>query len=420
MYTHSTIIAALRGLIGFEQPYNADIAIDADLSTSRSGLYANLLHPLLAYENILACAEQFGKTNVRTWSSTATYQAGDVVKSGATLYRALQDNTNHATSETDYWTVTTLLSAYLRRIYDQSANRLVNTLFTEKKLHEVAKTILGSLSLYEGVGNISGRITKNNRLVGFRIKLKHKDTAALLHHIGLQLDTAQNPVNIYLYHSGSYESLQTFTLNHTKSISQQWHPVTATLNDATGYYYLVYKESELTGSAVKKDVSFFGKQSCGSCSEAIANAQLYNRWSKLVTIQPFYVNNYSGSNLWDEDQEIYIPDSNWGLNLQLSVKCDVTGTLTEYSDVFTNALAQQLVVSFLNEMAFSLRLNGQKEMLAGLAATALDNQENGQHGEAKKLTEAIKALSFDFSSLSEVCLPCDRKPAVRIGNVWGR
>ncbi|HRE52235.1 MAG TPA: hypothetical protein PK339_12485 [Flavitalea sp.] len=419
MYTNKTVIACLRGLIGFEQPYNADISIDPDMEASASGLFVTGLHPLLTYPNILSIAEHFERTTVRVWSGAANYKVGDVVKN-VTLFRAIQPGTNHPTTDDEYWQPTTLLSAYLRRVYDQSANKLINSLFVEKKLHEVAKTLLASVSLFEGVGNISGRITKNDRLVGLRISLQHADIVAALTHIGLQLDTPQDPVKVYLYHSSSFEPIYTFDLHHTKSVTFQWHGVEQALTETSGHYYLVYKESELTGSAVKKDINFHGKTSCGTCSEAVINSRLYNQWGKFVAIQPFYVNGYEGTDLWDEDQEIYVDNTNWGINLKMSMQCDVSNIICDNRNVITGALAQQLTVDLLSEMAFSLRDNQSKEKIAQLAATALDNSENHDYGEAKKLRNAIKALSFDFSNMSPACLPCGNNQGGRLTSVWRR
>jgi hypothetical protein len=180
---------------------------------------------------------------------------------------------------------------------------------------------------FEGVGRITDRITKTGRLVGYKITVMNPDTVATLSHIGLQLDQAQNPVTIYLYHSSSNLPVQTFTLNHTKSIQFQWHQITSeilsfmsdTVN-AGGSYSLVYYEDELTGSAIKKDVSFSGKNTCGSCSEAVVNSSLYNKWSKFISIQPFSVSASDlprdGSNnivhqMWDEEREIYQDDVTW-------------------------------------------------------------------------------------------------------------
>jgi hypothetical protein len=434
MYNHSTIVDCLAGLIGFEPGYSADIAtLDEDLTTSESGVYLDsTAHPLLTYENLLAVAEHFERTNVRAHSTTATYKKGDVVKTGTTLYRSLQAaNTNNAVSDTDWWEPTNLLSNYLRKLYNGASSKLISRLFVEKKWNEAAKTLLGAVNLYEGVGNISGRITKTGRLVGLKITLLNEDTHALLTHIGLQVDEVQNPLNIYLYHSSSNVPVKTFTLNHTRAVQFQWHSITTEILsflsesvNAGGAYYICYYEDELTGSAIKKDISFTGKTTCNTCTGAAANKSLYQKWSKFVSIQPFYLNSddidLAGKSLWDEEKELYVDDNTFGINLQLQVMCDVSRIICAGKSVITEALRRQVVVDFLNEAKFSLRDNQMKVKLSGLAAAALDNEENGEPGEHRKLEQAIKALSFDFSNISSFCLPCAGKNKnTRMGSVWG-
>jgi hypothetical protein len=434
MYTHSIILPCLRGLIGFERSYNSNYPdVDTDLQESASGVYVNSgLHPLFTYDNIWAIAEQFGKVDVKAWDDAVTYRTNDIVKEGTDIYQSVQNaNLNQTPSASpDYWRPTNLMSAYFRRLYDGSVLKLLNRLFIDKKVNEVAKSLHANINLFEGVGSIDKRIQKQNRLVGLRISILNPDTVAMLNYIGMQVDTVQNPLNIYLYHSSSDVAVKTFALNQTKSVQFQWHKITqevlAYLNDtinAGGHYYLCYYEDELTGSAIRKDISWLGKNNCGYCSEAIANRQLWNKWSKYISIQPFYINSADikeDKKLWDEERELYVDDTNWGMNIQMSIQCDVTNWMCQNSNVFIDALGKQITVDLLNEMAFSMRSNQAKEKLAGLAAVALDNQENGQYGEAKNLAMAIKAISFDFSNLSAACLPCNNAPKMpRRTSVWG-
>jgi hypothetical protein len=438
MYNHTTIISCLKGLIGFESSYNADQpTIDEDLLASDSGIYvSSALHPLLTYENILAIAEQFSKVNIRVYSNTASYKINDIVKSGSDIYQSLQGtNLNHLVTDGDWWVKTNLLSAFLRKVYAGSVVKLFSQLFIEKKMNEVAKSILASVHLFEGVGRLTDRITKTGKMVGYKIRVNHPDTIALLSHIGLQLDTIQNNVKIYLYHTSSNQPVKIFTINHTKSVQFEWHAITSeilshlsdTIN-AAGSYYLTYYEEELTGEAIKKEISFSGRNLCGSCSEGVVNQSLYNKWSGLVSIQPFYINAVDvpkdGSSnptheLWNEEKEIYVDDTSWGMNLQLSVQCDVSMLICRSRNVLTDVLAKQLTVDMLTEMTFSMRDNQLKGKVAQLAASALDNQEGGQYGEQKKLMQAMKALSFDLSSMSKVCLPCSSSSGIaRIKSVW--
>ena len=434
MYNHSTIQSCLRGLVGFQNSYNTEsYLVDSDLLASSSGLYINnSLHPLLTHENILSVAEQFSKTSVRAWDGTFTYAKNNIVKKSDKYWYSLKEtNLNHDPEEVSstWWTETTLYSAFLRKLYDGASIKLFSSVFTEKKMNGVAKSLLANVNLYEGVGNINNRITKSGRVVGFKIKILHPDTVALLNYIGMQVDTIQNPINIYLYHTSSDVPIATIALNHTKSVQFQWHKITqkilSVMDDvinAGGYWYICYYEDELTGEAIKKEISFSGKQVCGSCSDAVMNNQLYHKWSKFIKIQPFYVNSDDidtvDHKLWNEEKELFIDDSTFGLNLQMNIQCDMSNWLCQNSNLFADALSKQIVCDLLNEMTFSLRDNQAKQKLAGLAAVALDNQENGQEGEMKKLKNAIKAMSIDFSSLSDVCNPCEKQASTRLRTVW--
>jgi hypothetical protein len=140
--------------------------------------------------------------------------------------------------------------------------------------------------------------------------------------------------------------------------------------------------------------------------------------NKYVNVQPFYVNSPTPGELWDETTEVLVNDSNFGINLQFSIQCDISNWLCQNTNVFAGALMQQVTVELLNQMAFSLRSNTLKERAAQLAASALDNQEGGQHGEAKKLTQAIAAMSFDLSRVNSICLPCDTRNTVKMSSVW--
>jgi hypothetical protein len=294
-------------------------------------------------------------------------------------------------------------------------------------MNEASKQLLGNMMLFEGHGNISGRITKQSRFVGLKLILKHPDTIAILSKIGLQLDTIQSDLPVYLWHSSHNTPVATFTLDHTKSITFQWHTVTqeilAFVDDevnAGGAYYIGYYEDDLTGQAIRKEVTWDG-HGCATCTEAVVNRQYYSKWGKFVQVQPFYVNTFTALEMWDEDQEFYVAETNWGINLQLAIQCDAARMICAHANAMADVLSKQLTVDLMQEMAFSQRDNQLKQKVGQLAAVALDNQENGQYGAIKLLDRAVEAMDFDFSDMSPVCNPCqDGKYAARKTSVWGK
>lgn len=422
MFNTSQLLDCLSGLVGFEPSYSSDFPdIDKDLTASSSGLVVGQgLHALLKQENILSVAEQFATVQVRVYDPVRTYRKGELVQVASAIYESLQDtNLNHApAASAAYWRPSSLYSAFLRRTYNNAVLKLANRLFTEKKLSAAAKTVLGSMSLYEGVGNLSSHITKDGRVVGLKITPVNEDTAAVLTYIGLQFTQAQNAFPLYLYHSSSDQPLQVIPIDQTKAVQFQWTKLPTEvrlsfLNDTVpggGSYYLCYYEQDLAGEAINKEISWTGRNVCGTCSEGIVNRQAWEKWSSMVQIQPFYVSagniDYVGKTFWDETDVILGSNMTFGINLQLSVVCDVTRLFCQHRLAVADALSRQILVDLLSEFTFSLRDNQKVGKAAGMAAVALDNQEGGQYGEAKKLENAIKALSFDLGGLSPVCLPC--------------
>lgn len=422
MYTHRKIVECLRGLIGFGQSYNNDILlIDKDLQTSYSDLFVDRLHPLFTYENILSVTKHFDKEVVRAWNSTTLYMPGDIAKSGSTYYRALKESTNRLVSVTTYWLPTTLFSGYLRKVYDQACVNLVRAVFTKKKINEVAKTLLTDTQVYEGQGNLADKVIKAGRFVGFKIRIRYTHTVVDLQEIGLQLTQAQNPMLVYLFHSESNDPVKIISYSHNNSYTLQWVSPTSEiiLDKTTGFYYLGYFENDLTGQAIDKTMTFKNRQACYTCGPGAGrDAALYEQWNKYIDIQPFYLSNYDTPEIWDEQDELYISDSNFGLNMRIAVRCEISEVLCRNRNVLIDALGHQLTVDLLKEMSFSLRVNPAQLAIASLAVGALDNQENKAPGEKALLEEAIKAVSLDFSNISKVCLPCDRPVGITQTSVW--
>lgn len=433
MFNINKLYTGLTGLIGYDPQIDTtlELSIDDDLLQSDSGVTIGpQLHPLLTYENIKQAADQFSKVGVATWNNTTTYRKGAVVKTSLGIYQSLADG-NTGLTTTDSWRKTSLFSIYLRSMYEGAILKLFTRVYAEKKLHEVGKSLLDNVRLYEGVGNISNRVTPSGRFVGFKLEVKNPDTVAILKYIGAQF-SGPTPLDLYLFHSSQVDPVAVIEITTTKSGSNEWLQIAQQILEfgntelipGGGHYYLGYYESDLAPGveAVKKDISFSGRLvNCSSCTEAQRNSQLYGKWSKFLGVQPFYVNgvNLTPGQLWDEENEFLVEDTTFGLNFQMSLQCDLTDNLLMGKNILVNALTQQVLVDFLNSFAYSMRANQNKERTAQLAAVALDNQENGQAGEARKLTAIVKALQFDFSNLSSPCAPCQKEATrFRMGSVY--
>jgi hypothetical protein len=365
MYNQAKITECFRDLIGFEQSSSTDyLTLSDDIVISNSGLTVQLLHPLLNIENLYNCAQLLEKD----------------------------------------------FSKYLYDKRDAAIIKLINNIYTAKQLNENSRELLTEVKMYEGAGNFSELIVKNSRFVGFRLENIQKDLALLVRSIGLQFDTLNPDFKLYVYHSSKSDPVAIIEIKHNKAVSFTWFALSEInkqiLSASEGSAYLVgYYEDDLQGQAIKREQYFMRKPGCSSCEHL--NLALYKKWSQYFSIRPFYVGYEdlkSDKTKWEEDAELYVDGTNWGLNLAISVICDVSDLFCRNREIFIDALGKQIAVEFLNDILFSTRDNQNKQKIFQAVLYALG--DNNNPGAKVELEKAIKAVNFTTSDLNTICLPC--------------
>lgn len=358
MINQTIITECFKDLIGFEE--NDNPVIPDDLLNSESGLKVQQLHSLLTVENLLNCAQATGEEFI----------------------------------------------AYIGKRRDTAIIKLINAVYTAKQLNENSKELLSEVKMYEGVGNFNDKIVKLGRFVGYRLENLGKDLSLVLRTVGLQLDTQNPDFKLFVYHSSQMEPVAEIAIVHNKAISFTWFKFDKKILPSIegGAYLIGYYEADLVGQAIKRQQYLTRRPQCSSCDRD--NLALYSLWSKHLSIRPFYVNAgdlNEDKTKWNESAEIFIDGNNWGLNLALSVVCDPSGLFCRNRDIFSDALGKQIVVEFLNDIAFSMRDNQAKQKLSQMAFYSL---KEGPDNATVQLEKAIKALNFSTSDLNKVCLPC--------------
>jgi hypothetical protein len=363
MINQPYITENFKNLIGFEQ--NADPnypTLPADLLISESGLKVQQLHPLLDIENLYNCSKALGDK----------------------------------------------FETYLKNRVDTAIIKLINSVFVAKNLNETSRELLTEVRMYEGVGNFQDKIVKQDRFVGFKVKLLYKDLSIIFRNIGMQFDAVNENFKLYVFHSSHYEPLYEIAIAHDKAISFVWKAFDKKILPTIegGHYFIGYFESDLEGQALNREQYFKRAPGCSSCNHV--NYELYNKWSKYLMIEPFYVNadDLDGTNKWDSGREIYVDGTNFGLNLAFSLVCDPSEMFVRNKEMFAEALGKQIAVEFLNDIAYSMRDNQLKQKASQMAFFALGNRDNGQPGLITELSKSIQALNFSTSDLDPVCLPC--------------
>lgn len=427
MFNIATMKTALVGAIGIRDsvdPAFKDLL--ATLTDSDTGMYWNDYHPLVTFENLNAIAENYDGYSVLDWVDDNAYSAGELAKKdGITYISTAAANTGHDPDGDDgtWWKLP--LNNWLTQKIDAAISKVLNRVFTNKKMMESTKTLLENVQLFDGAGRLQDTIVANSRFVGLQITPKRANNIQLIiDFIGLQFTQINTGLTIYLFHSSNPTAIVTQAITTTAANKFHWQTgVNFTLNyvdhanniDSGGNYYLGYFEDDITGSAIKKRHQF-ADPPCGGCNNA--DLGLYNLWNKFFDVRPIEVANgdLNGTSLWDISKTGYQLASNFGINLSVSAKTDVTEMLSSNKAAFTDALGYQFAVDMLNEFIYNAnsRLNRSGDNAQKNSVMYELNNPNDDNTLVKRLNDAIEGLSFDFSKISQV-LPADIKKRIRIG-----
>ena len=419
----------LLHLIGWEQNYDtSDLKISDALTVSESGLYFQQIHPLLTLQNMSCIAPDFKNTTFNEYDSEKEYKKGNIVKINDTLYKALQnckgispeDESNEIYDVTEYWVETNPFSEWLESKTKASIQKAISRYYTEKIAQGTYKTLCENKTLFDGTGRIVDVVKNRRNLVGFEIvPIRAKGVTTKINKIGLQF-TEPGEYTLYLMHSSMYEPVKVITLTKTRKNSIEWFtvddlylPYQSENNDAGGSWYLCYLQSQLPegSQAIRKDKDW-SKEPCKSCSRSEYTSWL--SWSKYLEVHPFYVNEEmlnGGMTLWDVENNEYTYDTNYGINLEISVSCDITDFIVEQRAIFQDIIAKQVAIDMLREFAYNANVRTNRHSINASRIDILyeidgDSSSMKQSGLSHQLNLAYKAIKLSTEGLDRVCLPC--------------
>ena len=411
MYNHSLVTEAIIKQAGFAKSPLHYLA--PSLLTSATGNVYNRIHPLLTYPNLLAAFPLEDLTVYPAYSAATTYSKKEVVTYNGSLYEALEDSITGVFNGAK-WEKTNELSLRLKQVVEGVAAELVTQLMRRKIMEHQTKTLFENLRLFEGQGNMSQSMVKSNRFLGWMIDLKNlKDLAVRVQAIGLQLTQPNPTLTLYLYHTSQKQPLQKITLTNAGNNLFRWHELEGVIlkhvdagYDAGGSFILGYRESELVGNAIAKTDYQWDKAPCYNCSGY--NPKAYGQWSGYVDIHPFFVSETEineAEDLWDLDLNRYNYKTNYGLNMALSVECDVTDTIVRHALHFTDALLYGVAHQLLLEIKYSPENSTLSEKNRQQARHELDDMGLHPTGVVQTYKKALDALDANFSGLNSVCFP---------------
>ena len=120
---------------------------------------------------------------------------------------------------------------------------------------------------------------------------------------------------------------------------------------------------------------------------------------------------YPGLEMWDIEKNQYVYDTNFGLNLDISIECDITNFIIEQRDMFQNYLMFQVASDMLREFAYNANVRTNRHSVNASRVdilTELDGDSNygKKSGINHQLELALKALNISTEGMDRVCLPC--------------
>lgn len=415
----------LLHLVGWQQSYDtSEVKLSDNLTQSESGMYFQQVHPLLTLPNLMSIAPDFKNTNFPKHDSNSSYKEGVVVILEDKYYKSIKEvPANTEITNDEYWIETNLFSEWLEDKTKAGIIKLINKFINMKLADKASKSLIENKTLFDGTGRLTNLATNRDRFVGFEVDtIRSKGVTVKINKIGLQF-TRPGKYKIYILHSSCDTPIYSFEFEKLKSNSIEWFkpkedillPYESQEIDAGGSWYIGYLQSDLpeNSQAINRDRDW-STQPCKGCSRQEFLA--WQAWSKYIEIHPFYVD---GNQLLGEDEQMYFDpeimnftyDANYGINLDVSVYCDLTDFIIKQKQLFQDVIAKQVAVDFLREFAYNPNVRTNRRSINASRTDILyeldgDSSSMKHSGLNYELDLALKALNFSTQGLDRVCLPC--------------
>lgn len=415
----NAIQEALLHLVGWEQSYDPQAQIDATLTETESGLTFQQAHPMVTLENIRAIMPEQFMYLYPAWDKDAGYSKGDKVSKDGKVWESKEDNNLDNTPDDDsqYWKQYDFISVWLDRLTRSAIAKTVQTFLQKKSLLRESKNLLERRSLFDGAGRLNNTIANSQRLVGMEIVPAYSmGVTTKVERIGLQMVGATGEVTLYVFHSTMKDPYTTINFNVQKGNgTMEWKQVELYLpyKGDTGAWYIVYNQADLpSGMEAVNVTKDWSREPCGTCNRGSLEA--WRALTKYIMVSPFRVAAFETFSefpeLWDIEENIYTNTHNYGMNMEVSVGCDLTDFIIQQRAIFATCLQRQLAVDVIRTLALNPQVrvnrnqaNASKEELL----YEIDGNPQGRaSGLGKDLQDAYNALDLDTRGIDRICLTC--------------
>lgn len=429
------ITTALLPLVGWRQSYNPKEAIDESLLVSESGLYYQDAHPLMTLANVSSVMPDDFLYQYPAWNIITPYRKGKKVSHGGYVWIAKQDNVGEEPPASDfngdfsdedfggdYWRAYNLLSDYLMQQTQSGIAQMVQTFLQIKNLLKESKDLLERRTFFDGSGRLTNLQPLQGKLVGFEINpVRSMGVTAKIERIGLQMTGATGTVRVYLFHSSQVKPIKVADLEITKGNgSFQWFdvkdwymPYISQGTNSGGSWYLVYNQNDLPQNMMAVTATKdWSREPCMTCNPGSVAA--WRELTKYLLINPFKTHAYEMfeeyPELWDIEDNIYTNTCNYGMNVEVSVGCDLTDFIISQRQMFATVLQRQVAANLIRTMAMNpdVRVNRNQSNVSmqGMLYELDGNPQGRETGLGYDLRKGYDALDLNTRDIDRICLTC--------------
>lgn len=416
-------------VVGWQQDYNPQNQIDDALCVSESGLTFQGAHPLCTLGNVRAIMPDDYLYQYPAWTNTTGYAIGAKVKHGGKVWVAKNANTgSEPAANNPDWKEYNPVSDFVRNLTINGINTTVQQFIQLKQLQQETRNLMERRTFFDGAARLAATIDPTGKIVGFEIvPVRAMGVTAKIERIGLQMIGATGTVKLYLFHSSQVAPMREIELTFTNTNGGfQWFTpaepiylpyipgVDGNGNDAGGAWFLCYNQNDLPAGMRALNVSKdWSVEPCQTCLGG--SIESWREMTKYLQVSPFGIHAPADFAEYPEMFDIgeigYTNTMNYGMNVEISVGCDLTDFIISQRAIFATAIQKQVAANVLRTIAMNpdVRVNrNQVNVTRDEILYELDGNPTGRAtGLGYELKQAYKALSIDTRGLDRICLKCN-------------
>lgn len=437
------IQTALLPVVGWAQDYNLKNQIDGELCKSESGLTFQGAHPLVTLANIRAIMPDDYLYSYPAWNEILIYKRGTKVQHKGVVWIANLENVGQEPTPSDFnqdynndfgqdaagpWVIYNMVSDFVRQMTVNGINTAVQQFIQEKQLTQETKNLLERRTFFDGAARLAATIDPTGKIVGFEIvPVRSMGVTTKIERIGLQMVGATGKVTLYLFHSSQVAPMRTIELEFTNTRGGfQWFTPSEPIylpyipgtdgdgNDSGGAWFLCYNQNDLPFGMQALNVSKdWSVEPCQTCLGG--SIESWRQMTKYLQVSPFGIHAPAdfaqNPEMFDIGEVGYTNTMNYGMNVEISVGCDLTDFIISQRQIFATVIQKQVAANVLRTIAMNpdVRVNrNQVNVTRDELLYELDGAPTGRaSGLGYELKQAYRALSLDTRGLDRICLQCN-------------